>query len=60
MARYSIAFYIELKVSFLSKRIHNYYKASCFQIDARGEEAGEVVFKDNFTSALAGIVEVGL
>ena len=27
-------------------------------MDARGDTSGEVVFRDNFTSAIAGIVDV--
>lgn len=30
----------------------------CPQIDARSDRTGEVIFKDNFTSAVAGIVQV--
>lgn len=28
-----------------------------FQIDARSDRTGEVIFKDNFTSSVAGVVE---
>ena len=31
---------------------------SSLQIDARSDRTGEVIFKDNFTSAVAGIVQV--
>lgn len=28
-----------------------------FQIDARSDRTGEVIFKDNFSSSVAGVVE---
>lgn len=28
-----------------------------FQVDARSDRTGEVIFKDNFSSAVAGVVE---
>lgn len=28
-----------------------------FQVDARSDRTGEVIFKDNFSSAIAGVVE---
>lgn len=28
-----------------------------FQVDARSDRTGEVIFKDNFTSSIAGVVE---
>ena len=34
--------------------------SNLFKIDARSDRTGEVVFKDNFTHAVAGIVEVFL
>lgn len=29
-----------------------------FQVDARSDRTGEVIFKDNFSQAIAGIVQV--
>ena len=36
----------------------NHLFFSSLQIDARSDRTGEVIFKDNFTSAVAGIVQV--
>ena len=33
-------------------------KFSPLQIDARSDKTGEVIYKDNFSTAIAGIVEV--
>ena len=35
----------------------NYLRHTLVQIDARNEKTGEVIFKDNMTSSLAGMVK---
>ncbi len=53
---------------FLDTTILHFYSISCcssvfddipllFQIDARSDRTGEVIFKDNFSSSVAGVVE---
>ena len=35
----------------------NFIFTDCVQIDARNEKTGEVIFKDNMTGSLAGMVK---
>ena len=40
--------------------VAEFLATSCvlFQIDARSDRTGEVIFKDNFNQAVAGVVKV--
>ena len=40
------------------QKVSFWWRCFVLQVDARNDRTGEVVFKDNFPTAVAGIVEV--